>query len=55
MAVASAVVEDINAAHVIAAFGVLTVNAGLIGAFLPPERDPDTAAARPRPTEPVLQ
>jgi hypothetical protein len=55
MAVASAVAEDVHAGLVIAAFGLLTTIAGLIGAFLPAVRDPDGAAQRAREPEPALQ
>ena len=55
MAVASAIVQDVNAGLVIAAFGLLTTLAGIVGALLPAVRDPDIAAAKAETAQPALQ
>jgi DHA3 family macrolide efflux protein-like MFS transporter len=55
MGVASVVAEDVNAGLVIAGFGVLTVVAGVIGAFLPAVRDPETTVTHVEAAEPALQ
>jgi DHA3 family macrolide efflux protein-like MFS transporter len=55
MAVASILAESINAGLVIAAFGALTMSAGLIGALLPAVRDPDGVQPPAESAQPALQ
>jgi MFS family permease len=55
MAVASLLAESVNAGVVIAAFGALTMTAGLIGALLPAVRDPDHVQPPAESPQPALQ
>ena len=55
MGLASVVAEDVNAGLVIAGFGLLTTLAGIVGAFLPAVRNPETTVARVETAEPALQ
>ena len=47
MGIAGIIAESVPVGLVIAAFGALTVAAGLVGALLPAVRDPDIPAAKP--------
>ena len=55
MAIASLLAESIDAGLVIAAFGALTMTAGLIGALLPAVRDPDRLLPSAESPQPALQ